>query len=378
MIYLLAIFYLFLSQIVVCCAPLIYAPQLDNLEIVKQSLQDLQFQNVVFSSFLDATKSSTINRRGILVVKPEALGTVIICHGYLGCKRDAIALKHLFPQYNVFAFDFRAHGDDVEGQFSTIGRDEAYDVIGAVDFIRSRPDMAKLPIIAFGYSMGAVSAIQAQAQEGSLFDAMILDCPYDSTDQAMRRGLAAKMKFSLFGKTYDLPGQNFVLNHMYDEFAQKITSYLFQKITQLDSKKVATKFVQVMPIESIKKISIPCFFIHCENDKKVPVIAVESLYHNKPGFKRLWITQGKNHFGSYQNNPELYWYKVNKFLTKLRNMPIENRQPAKICDHRTYVTMNNNRIKIIPIEIKNQAGLQTAKHRQMKLPMKDGIVVVDQ
>ena len=128
--------------------------------------------------------------------------------------------------------------------------------------------------------------------------------------------------------------KKFILNHMYDEKTQVVTDYLFKKITAFDSKRVKTKFVKISPVESVKKITIPCLFIHCENDTKVPVQAVQDIYLNKPGFKQLWITQGKHHFGSYKNNPELYWYKVNKFLNTVLAGNIENIQQEKIYDHR--------------------------------------------
>jgi len=78
----------------------------------------------------------------------------------------------------------------------------------------------------------------------------------------------------------------------------------------------------------------------------VTVGDVESLYNNKPGFKRFWITQGQSHFGSYPHNPELYWYKVNKFLKKLREQQLHERDQEKVCDHRAKVTIANNTIKI--------------------------------
>jgi pimeloyl-ACP methyl ester carboxylesterase len=306
-----------------------------DLSDIKAQLTNTEIQKIQFHVMLDGSTPYSFVRHGFMVKRKDALGTVLICHGYLGCKQDAIALRHLFPQYNIVAFDFRAHGDARHGQFSTIGRDEAYDVIGAVDFIRSEADLQDKPIIAFGYSMGAVAAIQAQSIDPTLFSAMILDCPFDSTDAAMSRGLDTKLQFSLFGKTITLPLKGLILKYMYTDFAQMVTEYLFQKITAFDSKRVATKFVKVTPLESIKKITVPCLFIHCQNDNKVPVEAVQALYDAKPGFKRLWITQGKKHFGSYSNDPELYWYKVNKFLTKLREQDLTTREQAKVCDQRT-------------------------------------------
>ncbi|MBP6869785.1 alpha/beta hydrolase [Candidatus Babeliales bacterium] len=322
-------------------SPLVEIQGLYNLPAIKEQIKNIQFEEIIFDAFVDQSKTSMHTRRAILVRKNNAIGTVVVCHGYLGCKRDSIALKHLFPLYNVLAFDFRAHGDDRDGQFSTIGRDEAFDVIGAVSVVKSDPAMKDKPVIVYGFSMGAVSAIQAQAMEPGLFDAMILDCPYDSTDEAMRRGLEEKMKWNIFGRQFTIPGKEFILYHMYDDASRMLTDILFRIITQLDSKKVITKFVKVMPIESVKKITVPCFFIHCENDKKVPIHAVEALYNNKEqGLKRLWITPGKGHFGSYQHNPELYWYKVNKFLMKLHQQDASSRVQAKVCDHRTRVTIS--------------------------------------
>jgi len=312
---------------------MMYQDQVD-LKAVKQQIKGFQPQEVTFDVMADEVSGKTFQRKGLLVRRENALGTVIICHGYLGCKRDAIALKHLFPLYNVLAFDFRAHGELIDGQKSTIGRDEAYDVMGAVSFIKSDSKMNDKPLIVYGYSMGAVSAIEAQAKDQTLFDAMILDCPYDSTDNAMRRGLDEKMKMSFFGKEFNMPGKEFILAHMYDDIAQVITNYLFQQITTLNSDAVATKFTRVTPIESVKKIKAPCLFIHCDHDKKVPTQAVQNVYENKPGFKELWITLGKGHFGSYNNDPEMYWYRVNKFLNRVVAGAITQRSEGKIYDYR--------------------------------------------
>ena len=329
-----------IATTVQACAPLINCAEGRNLSHVKQQIKNVKIEDIIITPFVDETRQEIFQRRGMLVRKNGARGTVVMCHGYLGCKRDTIALKHLFPQYNILVFDFRAHGEDREGQVSTIGRDEALDVLAAVEFVKHDKLMRDKPIIAYGFSMGAVSAIQAQAMEGNLFDAMILDCPYDSTDEGMSRGLDEKMKFTLFGKTFMIPGKQFILDHMYDDFAQMFTDILFQAITKFDSNKVATKFVQVRPIDSVKKITVPCYFIHCESDSKIPVSAIEEMYKNKPGFKRLWITPGKWHFGSYQNDPELYWYKINKFLTKLHERDITTRVQEKVCDERTQVTVS--------------------------------------
>ena len=83
-------------------------------------------------------------------------------------------------------------------------------------------------------------------------------------------------------------------------------------------------------------------FIHCDNDKKVPTQAVQDIYNNKPGFKELWITLGKGHFGSYNNHPELYWYKVNKFLSKVLSGDLDQVEQEKVYDHRNVELEDRN------------------------------------
>lgn len=324
--------------------PLIHHDDAIDLAKVKQQLAEIKHETVLFDVDQDQLSDKKFQRKGILVRRENAIGTILICHGYLGCKRDAIGLKHLFPLYNVMVFDFRAHGELTDGQLSTIGRDEALDVMGAAKFIKSDPAMQNKPVMVFGYSMGAVASIEAQSQDETLFDAMILDCPFDSTDNSMRRGLDEQMKISVFGKEMNLPGKELYLKNMYNEsgIAQFITSILFKQITNLDSKQVETKFVRVSPIDSIKKVTVPCLFIHCENDKKVPVAAVEGLYENKPGFKQLWITPGKKHFGSYNDHPEKYWYRVNKFLQTIATDKIDQVAQERIYDDRTTNFENKN------------------------------------
>lgn len=310
-----------------------------DLAKVKSHIYGMNIEKVV----IDAQESednpiSKIQRKALLLRRKDAVGTVIICHGYLSNKYDAFHLKHLFPYYNVLSFDFRAHGENTKGQVSTIGRDEAFDVIGAVNFVKSDEKMKNLPVVGYGFSMGAVSLIEAAARNDKLFDALILDCPYDSTDKGVRRGLDKKMKMSILGREFNLPGKEFILNHLYDEKWSRVIKVLFKMITSLDANKVPTKFVRVTPEDSVRKITIPCFFIHCENDKKVPVAAVQSLYKNVHGFKRMWITRGRKHFGSYVDYPEMYWYKVNRFLEKVFDGHIDKRRKANVHDDRAIIT----------------------------------------
>lgn len=308
-------------------------PTTTDLKSMKSYINKLHVEQVSFYSQESADKNVFMERKGLLVKRDNPKGTVIVCHGYLSNKFESIYFRHLFPDYNVFAFDFRAHGEFAQGQRSTIGKEEAFDVIAAVEFLKLDKEIKAKPMYVYGFSMGAVSAIEAQAQRPDLFSAMILDCPYDSSDEAVKRALEQKLQISFWGKTFMLPGAEFFMKNMYNDVLQPITRWFFKLITNFNPKNVDTQFMRVEPMESIKKITIPCLFIHCKNDTKIPVAAIQALYTNSGSrMKQLWITPGQNHFGSYLDQPEWYWYKVNKFLERAKKRKVSKKLRAKVDD----------------------------------------------
>src|SRR5579872_6155630 len=72
-----------------------------------------------------------IERNGLLIRYKDAVGTVLMCHGFMCDKYDQGILRRVFPRgrYNTMTFDFRAHGEKTQGQSCTLGKDEALDVI---------------------------------------------------------------------------------------------------------------------------------------------------------------------------------------------------------------------------------------------------------
>ncbi len=146
-------------------------------------------EKVVFYPHGGTYEGKKIERNGLLVQYEDAKATVLICHGFMCDKIDAGFLRQLFPrgEYNIMSFDFRAHGENVCDQYCTLGRDEAYDVIAAAKFLKHHPALKGKPLFAYGFSMGAVAAIEAQAKDESLFAAMILDCPFDSAENVIKR-----------------------------------------------------------------------------------------------------------------------------------------------------------------------------------------------
>jgi pimeloyl-ACP methyl ester carboxylesterase len=262
-----------------------------------------------------------IVRNGVLARSDDAVATILVCHGFMCDKYDVGMLRKIFKkkQFNVMTFDFRAHGQESKGQYCTFGRDEALDVIAAARFLRNHPDIQDKPLFAYGFSMGAVSAIEAQALEGSLFDAMILDCPFDSSEKVIKTGLEG-LKCSMFGYEFDLPGRDFLQKYAFHPYVQALVKAVLKTVAQMDATCINTNFCPLYPAESAKKIKVPVFLIHCKNDQKVSVEQVKRVYEGVAGYKRLWITNGRRHYDSFFYNPEKYTEQVREFYNQVIKM----------------------------------------------------------
>jgi alpha-beta hydrolase superfamily lysophospholipase len=258
---------------------------------------------------------ATIERKGMLVRYPDAVGTILICHGFMCDKFDVGFLRHIFPRkkFNFMTFDFRAHGENREGQFCTFGKDEALDVQAAARFLRQHPDLKDKPLFVYGFSMGAVASIEAQAQDSTLFDAMILDCPFDSSKNLIRKGLS-NMKLNVFGYEIDIPGRSTLEKHAFHPYVQLFLKTLLKAISKMDTKNVMTNISMVSPIKSVKSIETPCFLIHCKSDELVSVDAITKMFGRMKGYKMLWLTDGRRHFDSVFYNTERYAQKIKAFL----------------------------------------------------------------
>jgi esterase/lipase len=260
-----------------------------------------------------ADSDKKIARKGQVALYPSAKANIVICHGFMCDKHDVAFLRRLFPHghYNVYSFDFRGHGEDKGGVSCTFGRDEIYDVQAAVEYVKSQNN---LPCIAYGFSMGAASAIEAQARNHSLFDAMILDCPFDSSENVIKQGLEG-MKISAFGYDFKMPGCSLLQKYAFHPHVQAFVKNVLRCITTLDPRNIQINMCRVYPAESIKKVSVPCLFIHCKNDERINVQAARNIYNNSASkYKILRITNGRSHFDSYFYAPEKYTSWVREFL----------------------------------------------------------------
>ncbi len=288
---------------------------------------------VIYPQHCEHTKTC-IERKGMLVRYPEAVATILLCHGFMCDKFDTGFLRRLFPRgrYNLMSFDFRAHGEKKDNQFCTLGRDEAYDVIAAGQFLKNHPDLQGKPLLVYGFSMGAVASIEAQAKEPSLFQAMVLDCPFYSTEDIIKRGIE-KLKISLFGYNIDLPGRTILQRYAFHPYVQSLLKMVLKAVAHMDSKDIATRVFPISPSQTVAHVKVPILLIYCKNDEKLTIDAMREIFNNAGSdWKKIWITNGRTHFDSFFYNPERYTEMVRSFVEQAIKGELEEKHKEVIED----------------------------------------------
>jgi len=113
--------------------------------------KDFEKEHVTFYAKKDADSNERMARKGVLVKRENAPATILILHGYTKDKFDVSPFRIFLNKFNCFTFDFRAHGEYIEDQCSTLGHDEVYDIFAAVEYLKSRQDIGQKPIFLFGF-----------------------------------------------------------------------------------------------------------------------------------------------------------------------------------------------------------------------------------
>lgn len=217
-----------------------------------------------------------------------AAGTIILCHGVPGSKRDMAGLARalLDAGFGVLAFDFRNWGGS-ERTSVTLGYREVQDVLGAVAFVRQRAG-PRHRIGVVGLSMGAAAAILAAA-ETPVIDAVVADSSYARLDRAVER----------------------VARRVWGPLA----SLAWRRTRRLGERLVGAPLASVAPIDAIAKISPrPVLIIHGMQDRLTDVGDARALYGACGDPKSLWIVEQAGHARTRRVGTREYDRRVIGFL----------------------------------------------------------------
>lgn len=214
---------------------------------------------------------------------------IILCHGLGANRADLLDLASgLFQAgYNLFLFDFRAHGTS-QGRATSFGWQEQRDVEGALAFLGSQPDVADRPYGILGVSMGGVVAILVAAHDERLA-AVVADSPYDTLPNSIARHLHLMHR---------LPKQPFLL------FAESAYALRFGVWPSA-----------VSPADAIGHISPrPVLLLHGDFDVRVPPADVQRLLERAQEPKELVVIQGAGHLQTFAADPGRYLARVTQFF----------------------------------------------------------------
>jgi len=118
---------------------------------------------------------------------PRPRGVVILLHGMGGLDASTLLGHAKFLHdagYAAVALDMRAHGRS-GGQRIGSSIEEPRDVMAALDWLRQQPQLARVPVVLLGISMGGATALRTAAARSDVA-AVISVSAFCSVNQSIR------------------------------------------------------------------------------------------------------------------------------------------------------------------------------------------------
>ncbi len=215
---------------------------------------------------------------------------VILVHGRNACRgwefnaSSSSLVAHLRQSgFNVFLIDLRGHGQSDPGRL-TFGKLEHLDVLGAVDYLKSKGfEAGRIGVI--GMSVGAVSAILAASQEPAI------------------AGVVADSAFADFGT---------VMHQQFTRLSGLPNFFLYGALL-VSRILTGQNMAAFRPVEHVARASQAFFFIHAAGDSFIAshhALQLASVSQTA----QTWITSGSSHLSAFRDQPEEYATRVTAFL----------------------------------------------------------------
>ena len=257
----------------------VYPPKM--LMVTTPEDLDINYENVSFQTEDDLTLQGWFVRSA-----ERSDQAIIITHGYPANKSDVLGWgKFLQEKYNLFYFDFRAHGKS-QGNTATFGYHEQKDIAAAINYLKTRDEINPNRIGVMGFSMGGVTGLLSAAQ-GLEIKAVVADSPYAS--------LSAMVNEVFRGYSF--------------------LKWPFVELTRLWAKWILKfDFNEISLEQKANQISTPVLLIHAQNDPVIPSSNSQTIYDNLAGPKEIWLTDSSDHGANYYLFKEEYQTKVLDFF----------------------------------------------------------------
>ena len=217
---------------------------------------------------------------------PWQRGTVLMFHGYNGCKSHVLSEAKAFHEmgYACFLVDFPGSGSS-EGEVTSIGRHESLDVARSVDYVRDH--WRNETLILFGASMGSAAILRALDVHRVAADGAILECPFDRLVHAV----ATHCRLAGLPALLTAPALVF-----------------------WGSLRLGFNGFRHNPADHARGVRCPVLLLHGTNDVKTPSVQVASVYANLAGDKSVHYFEGLGHESYVEKQPEEWKRQVRRFL----------------------------------------------------------------
>lgn len=240
-----------------------------------------------------------VARRGMVIFAPEFRSNRFSCARY--CRPLIMA------GYDVFAFDFRGHGDSALEDGYTARQwasdREVADMTGAISYVEQWLEEQGRPIEMgiFGISRGACAGVLASASCASV-KAIITDGAFSSDctlEHLMKRWAKIFAKVKIVYENHPPEFWQFL------RWALFVTCRVKFRCTFPSVRKALTRM-----------IPRPMLFIHGERDSYIPVDQSRLLYALSAQPKYLWVVPGARHNQSVEVMPEEYARRTVQFFDR--------------------------------------------------------------
>lgn len=220
--------------------------------------------------------------------------TIVVSHG-LGANGPLSYAGYAFLHragYHLLLFDHRAHGQS-EGRASTLGAHEVRDMVGAVRYVRDRPEVDPTRIGAIGCSMGAAVVIGAAAEEPTL-RAVVAEAVYADLAEVWERFGRVSVRGTALSWSWGTPMR----------WAARLW--------------VEGGVGGYRPEAVIHRISPRAVLIvHGAQDNAACTVADAQRLYNAAGEpKSLWIVPGAGHCAAHAAQPEAYEARILAFYSE--------------------------------------------------------------
>lgn len=236
-------------------------PYFDRLEEARRFLSGIE------STPVQLTAGDGVLLKGRLYSRGSKK-TAVIIHGYRtrALTNLPVQLCMLYNEgFNLLCLDSRAQGES-GGRLCAFGLLERYDLETILQWVKAATDTEQ--VLIYGVSMGCTTAaLEADRLDGAFVKALVLDCGFSSVyNQFYSNIKAAHMPVRLIMPWIRL-------------FARVLTGQdICDSVT-----------------DSLKRCSIPAFFLHGTKDVTVGIENTLQAYEAHGGEKQLAAVEGANH-----------------------------------------------------------------------------------